>query len=73
MRRNIPEDHHFLFLMIIQGRRVAMIWTGAAVLTDKLHHCEHPTNVLVADARLEISAYADRRTDGRSLHVKRPF
>jgi len=41
-----------------------MIWTGAAVLEDnKLHHCEHPTSVLVADARLEISAYADRRTE----------
>jgi len=41
-----------------------MIWTGAALLADnKLHHCEHPTDVLVADARLEISAYADRQTD----------
>jgi len=41
-----------------------MIWTRAAVFADnKLNHCEHATYVLVADTRLEISAYADRRTD----------
>jgi hypothetical protein len=40
-----------------------MIWTGAAVLVyNKLHHCEHPTKVLVADAKLEIRTYADGRT-----------
>jgi len=46
--------------LLLYGRHLEMIWTGTAVLADnKLHHCEHPANVLVADARLEISAYAD--------------